>query len=98
MEKELIKRIKTRFPELVDDIMKEIENEKKPTYKIGQRFVENDSNDEYILAQVDYFKVCLIALNNGNRYVEPVEVNKPYNITEKEFKKITSGDKFTLKQ
>ena len=98
MEKELIKRIKTRFPELVDDIMKEIKNDKKPTYKIGQRFVENDSNDEYILAQVDTLEVCLISLRVGNRYTKSIKVSEPYNITEEEFKQISGFGKFTLKQ
>lgn len=58
------------------------------TYSVGQKFQQFQSG-AYILAQVDTRKVCLISLENGNRYDDPVEVNDPSRITPFEFDKIT---------
>jgi hypothetical protein len=60
---------------------------KKITYEIGDRFKEHLSLREYLLAQVEANKVCLIG-KDGNRWKDPVEVNDVMAITVKEFRKI----------
>lgn len=45
-----------------------------------------------LLAQVDYGKLALINLSNGNRYVDPVKVKDLFSVSEKEWSKITGGN------
>ena len=52
------------------------------TYKIGDRFMYHE--EEYILAQVDYKECCLISLENGDRWDNPVKINDPCFITQEE--------------
>lgn len=69
---------------------------------IGQKFKLINPNDEstftddpinhYILAQASAFKVCLINLKKGNRYLDPVTVEQVDDITEKEWDKISDCD------
>ena len=57
-------------------------------YKIGDRFsIVDQTGWEYmcILAQVDTFKAALIDLESGNRWLNPVPINVPDNISQKEF-------------
>lgn len=63
------------------------------TYEIGQRFV-SPYGDEYILAQVDNFKVAMICLDGGNRYENPYDVDNPCKITQDVIDCI--GENFTL--
>lgn len=56
------------------------------TYKIGQRF------GSYMIAQVGPKMVCMIDMNYGNRWNEPIKVkNGAYRITQDEFDKISAG-------
>ena len=63
-------------------------------YRIGQRFSVSDVfrpsifDGEYVLVQVDNFKVCLVHLKMGNRFNNPVTIDNPYSIDEKEFSQI----------
>jgi hypothetical protein len=50
---------------------------------------------KYLLAQVGYRKVCMIDLEAGNHYLDPVKVSEVNAITAQEFRKITQCDKFT---
>lgn len=71
---------------------------KEKTYKIGQRFKKN-KRYKYILAQTQPDKICLICLETGNRWNNPIKVNDSQKITAVEFKKIIGGNekvKFTL--
>lgn len=63
------------------------------TYEIGQRFV-SPYGDEYILAQVDNFKVAMIGLVSGNRYENPYDVDDLCKITQDVIDCI--GENFTL--
>lgn len=53
-------------------------------YKIGDCFkIEwNGLYEYYMLAQVDSFMVTLIALDNGNRFDHPIEVDNPLEISD----------------
>ena len=62
------------------------------TAEIGNTFCFLKSN--FFLAQVQAFKVCLICLETGNRFVDPVYVCDPCRITEEEFEKITNSKIF----
>jgi len=64
-------------------------------YRITNRFKESTSDWIYILAQVDYSKCCLIGIETGNRFLDPVKVKDPMAISRKEFDKITGGNCFT---
>ena len=59
------------------------------TYRIGQRFVTSDYPCQWILAQVDARKICLIRLDEGNRFNDTVDVSSSMKITEEEFAQIT---------
>lgn len=61
-------------------------------YKIGSRFKDKKGSDEYIsdeyiLARVDWNKLCLINLTNGNRYTKPLEITD-CTISEKDLKRL----------
>lgn len=64
-------------------------------YEIGDRFTYTGTHngelwtETYILAQVDAFKAALICLENGNRWQNPVSIEDPSKITEKEWKNIS---------
>ena len=70
------------------DVLEEGEMKK---YKIGDRFENKEDKTQYILAQCTYERVALIALTDGNRWAEAVEVNNPRNISSEEFNKITGS-------
>lgn len=78
-------KIAEQFPELFD-----------PVVKIGQIYI-ND-NFEYLLAQVGPSLVCLIGMHDGNRFKNPVEVERVSRITPEEFNKIKHRSYFILKQ
>jgi hypothetical protein len=54
--------------------------------KIGQRYTKD--NEEYILADVEGRRVTLICLEDGNRWTEPILVNRPSSISDDEFRAI----------
>lgn len=62
-------------------------------YKIGDRF-KNEDDFEYILCRVTENQVCLISLDYGNRWVDPVEVVDSRLLTEEEFSLISRGGEF----
>ena len=76
------------------------EFEEKLGYKCGDVFVDQDEIDlckntpYYILAQVDFNKVNLISLDDGNRYVKPMSVIDTPDVTKDEFEKLIKGGKF----
>lgn len=79
-------KIEAKFP---DAFPKEV------TYKIGDRFKKiNSDPDEYILANVDGKRVTLINLNNGNRWLDPVELRIFDTITPDEWKLITDNQEY----
>lgn len=45
-------------------------------YERGDVFRLNSSTEPYMLCWIDDFKCCLISLRNGNRYADPVTVEK----------------------
>ena len=67
-------------------------------YRIGQKFklyqiyIIHTIDEEYMLVQVDNFKVAMISLYSANRWNNPVEVDDVTEITEQEFKKIANCD------
>lgn len=63
----------------------------RQTIKVGQRYTHD--GEEWLLAQVDRLRVGLIN-STGDRYVDSVLVKHPFDITDEEWKKITSGAKF----
>lgn len=72
-------------------------NDTEKTYSIGQQFIPRGTKEEiYILAETGRNKeeVCLVCLQDGLKWTVPVEVNAPYNITEREFAEITDGNVF----
>jgi len=81
----------------LDKLEKEIISREKINYVCGQRFLLDDK-EEYILSQVEPSKMCLIYLKDGNRYQEPILVKDMSKITREEFRLITMGDNFTLKE
>lgn len=52
-----------------------------PLFRIGQRFINPETHEEWLLAQVDYGQVCAIHLTSGNRQNKPVRVKYVYDIT-----------------
>lgn len=67
------------------------DQEASVTYSIGDRFrIFNGSQDEgeYILAQVFPYEVCLIGLETGNRWADPIKVEEIKAITKKEMNEI----------
>lgn len=80
------------------------EPEKKEVfYDKGQRFTGGGFSlkGEAMLSNVMGRRMALIGLSGGfigNRWADPVEVKDIHKITEEEFKKISSGGTFTLKE
>lgn len=68
--------------------------------KIGQVYRYSDTGPNrytyYILSQVDYLKVALIELGNGNRYENGVSVEKVNDINDVEWRKITGHERANL--
>jgi hypothetical protein len=65
--------------------------------KRGDFFQEKDGT-VYMLAQVDLNTLCLISLEDGNRWTEPVKVKNHREITNEEMRRIfakVDGSEFT---
>ena len=77
----------------IEELKKYIEELEKQTYSIGDKF--RLCEEEYIIARFDDNKICLICLENGNRWRNPVEANEHSEITEEEFEAVTLGYPFT---
>jgi hypothetical protein len=58
------------------------------TYKTGQVFEYHDNITKYLLSQVEGNCIALISLRDGNRFIEPIRVEKSDKITEVEFNRI----------
>jgi len=65
--------------------------------KVGQRYILDNNEEEFILAQVESSKVSLISLTHGNRWNDPIEVKNIYDISPEEFKEICFHVKFKFK-
>jgi hypothetical protein len=88
-----IKEVKEKLTAL----KKQKAEQEEVTYRFGQRFRKIGYVEDYILAQVAPFSVCLINLDTGHRFTDPVVVNSVYKITQEEFKKLSDRPgKFTL--
>lgn len=61
------------------------------SYRIGDRFTSPIYGD-HILAMVGPYKVCLIGLKDGNRFVEPVTTRHISIVSEEEFAQISGGE------
>lgn len=80
---------------LKDNIEKEVKL-RGQTYRVGQRFMIGYSKKPYILSQVSEHRVCLISLDDGNRWQDSVPVEDIRAITKSEMLQITgSEDEFT---
>lgn len=67
------------------------------TLACGQKFKAYDKENgqiegTYVLAQVDIMKVCLINIETGNRWTNPVSVNDVMAISIKEWEEIGGID------
>lgn len=58
----------------------------------GMRFKRSNSNLEYMLANVDTKKVCLVSLLDGNRWSAPIKVGNVCSLTELEIKRVFTDD------
>ena len=68
---------------------------KETTYSIGQILTEeSDDKEQFLIAQVDVDKVCLISLVTGNRWFDPIAVKSTRAITQEELKKMSGDLKF----
>jgi hypothetical protein len=68
---------------------------KETTYSIGQILTEeSDDKEQFLIAQVDVGKVCLISLVTGNRWFDPIAVKSTRAITQEELKKMSGDLKF----
>lgn len=59
--------------------------------KIGQFYIIKGvgvTNEKFFLCQVEASMVCLISIQTGNRWNDPVKVKDVFNITEEEFYRI----------
>lgn len=67
------------------------------SYKIGDRFWNKDTNQEYILASPEWKKVVLISLKTGNRWTQyPVTVRDVHCIDIRNNDLIFSDGNFEL--
>ena len=71
---------------LAEKELKFLKSLRVKTYKIGDKF-KYSSGKTFFLAQVEANRVCLIDIERGNRYKDPIEVENVYKITKEEMKK-----------
>ena len=71
---------------LAEKELKFLKSLRVKTYKIGDKF-KYPSGKTFLLAQVEANRVCLIDIEIGNRYKDPIEVENVYKITKEEMKK-----------
>lgn len=62
--------------------------------KVGDYFIHKDCREVYIISQVDCNIVCAISLENGNRFVEPIKVCNPFDLSVNELKEIFDNEIF----
>lgn len=62
-------------------------------YSIGDRFTYN--GEQYLLAQMEPYKITLINLRNGNRWEDPIFVGRAHRVTKKELRKLTGRADFS---
>lgn len=79
--------LKTLFPEAFEE---------ERTYTRGQRFTVKDFPGTFLLTQTGRNLACLVDLSNGNRFIEPIEVQDIFQVTYKELKSMAGGRKVTL--
>lgn len=66
------------------------------SHKMGQRYKATTTKEEYILARCKPNILCLIGLQSGNRWEDPMNVKNCNDISQEEFDKITGGESFEL--
>jgi hypothetical protein len=69
--------------------------------KCGQIYRNGQSGEAAILAQTGFRMVCLICLDNGNRWNEPVLVENIFRINQREWESIAHcslGGRFVLQK
>ena len=100
--KQAIERMKQEIAALEEQLQ---ESEKEVIYKRGDRFYIGDDNDgeEHILAHVDNAQqglwsgmFCLVSIEGGNRYTNPVKVADYTEVSVKEMLNLTNGESFQL--
>ncbi|PTX14416.1 hypothetical protein C8N40_11181 [Pontibacter mucosus] len=66
------------------------------TYRVGQRFAKE--NEVYMMCRTGVNQVCLICLEDGIYYNNPLDVTDDTNITQHEFNLVAggNGERFTL--
>lgn len=79
--------------EKLNDLREKDERSRQP-YSVGQRFTIDEGGEKYILAQIAPNVCCLVNLESGNRYSEPVKVEDSQNISEVEMFRIAGDDDF----
>ena len=73
--------------------------EKERTYKMGDRLIEPDNGNEYIIASTGGQCVCsLINITTGKRLNLGIMVGSIYAITQEELNSMSVGFKLTLKE
>jgi len=70
----------------------ESENSDPLQYRQGQRFLDTETDEEYVLAQTDKSVMSLISIIEGNRYAPPVEVRDISAINPCEFGEIAGNE------
>lgn len=71
----------------------------KTDIEIGQFFINTDLEDgekvPYLLSLVEPTKVCLVSLDNGNRWNDVVAVQNPINLSAEEVEEIFDSPTYT---
>lgn len=100
IEKEEIKKevfeLKARLAKLESNLAKI--SKPSNTYSIGDKFIQNFSDDPWVLASAGIGLVILIRISDGHRWAEPHKVLNSFKITEEEFRWVAVNAKFSLKE
>lgn len=83
----LIEELPCWNPELSYKLIKKCDSKVR---SVGQLYMTENYETKFILAQITFKTVALISIKNGNRWVDPVEVVNPDNISEEEWDQITN--------
>lgn len=68
----------------------------KKQHKIGDIYLNETTKEIFILASSSATELCLISLEDGNRYVDAVSVIDPFKLKDYEWDEISSRNNFVL--
>lgn len=86
----------TKSPAWEPNYLYRVKPKEQPKYSIGQILTEeSDDKEQFLIAQVEDSKVCLISLVTGNRWYDPISVKSTRAITQEELNKMSGGLTFT---